>query len=224
LTGRQKFGHNPFRMAQKEKEEKEEISEKSESEAAGGQSQEIPEQAAESVSNKEKEEKEEKEEKVNSISVRKWVAIVGLGVLVALVIIGFGGMYYYRSQIPAAPETAVVPTPQPEVEEPVSTSPPEPKKEANLSKLSVEVLNGSGVAGAAGRVRDILEKGGFQNIEVGNAGSSAHRDTTVSMKEGIADSVLDVIEKLLDAYTVVSGDVLDEDGQVDIIITVGARN
>jgi len=73
-----------------------------------------------------------------------------------------------------------------------STAPPEPER----GRVSVEVLNGSGEAGAAAAVTEALRHAGFDVKTFGNAATFDHDSTLVvdrSGREGAARSVADAL-------------------------------
>jgi hypothetical protein len=123
-------------------------------------------------------------------------------------------------------ENNIEPTQAPESEtsEDEATSSAEEVDEIDLTDFSVQVLNGSGVVGEAGSVKEKLESDGFENIDTDNADNYDYEKTEVQLKEGTAKEVYDVIEKRISYnYNVVLGDALEEDSQFDIIVIVGEK-
>src|SRR3989344_3619400 len=51
--------------------------------------------------------------------------------------------------------------------------------EFDRASLSVQVLNGSGVSGEAGRMETYLSDLGYENTEIGNADNSDYQDITI---------------------------------------------
>jgi hypothetical protein len=90
-------------------------------------------------------------------------------------------------------------TPTPEIskettptEEPTPTvkpanNPIDAETGLDRSKLNVEVQNGSGVAGAAGKVADILKNLGYQIAGTGNADNFDYTGVTIMIKSGSSD-------------------------------------
>lgn len=158
--------------------------------------------------------------------------LVNKKLLIAFLIIlllsglALGGIFFYRSKTKpeAEPEATPIPTvevtPTPEV----STT-PTPETEVNLSDYSIQVLNGSGVAGEAGYVEEILTAEGFESIETGNADSYEYSDTEIMIKENTPDKVFESIKKALNnKYTVTkSEDVLSKDAKYDIVVITGIK-
>lgn len=115
------------------------------------------------------------------------------------------------------PTVTIIPTPQPEADRPLGETPtPE------LSKYKVRVLNGNGISGGAGRVKDILAAKGFENISTGEAVSYDFAQTEVSIKQEIPDGLYNIIQNLLQTqYDVVKIGYLTDNNRNDIIIIAG---
>jgi hypothetical protein len=106
---------------------------------------------------------------------------------------------FFSSQ---APE----PTPTPSLEAPEPTPTPDVRGDIYL-----DVLNGSGVAGAAGRTADTLRALGYQIAEVGNADNSNYAETEIYAAADFDNETL-LISDLLDAFdTATISGLLDED-------------
>jgi hypothetical protein len=139
--------------------------------------------------------------------------------LTALIVGGgaVAGFMYFSKQQPVPEEKKVVATPTAapalETEDPAAS---ESAGTAELAELSVQILNGSGTAGEASRVRDLLEEAGFETFSLGNADSYDYTDTEVQVKEGVAGA-FDKIKDALSTYAVV------ENSDYDIVIFVGKQ-
>lgn len=83
--------------------------------------------------------------------------------------------------------------------------------------IQVEVLNGNGMAGAAGEMSARLESLGFQVVAIGNADSSSYAETTVIVPQGSADG--DTIVDALGFGVVEHGTV---DNGYDALVIVGS--
>jgi len=144
-----------------------------------------------------------------------------VGILLLLVVAGVvGGFYYYSTNIKKSDdkleeneEVSVVEevTPTPEI--------------VDLKTYSVSVLNGSGIAGEAGRADALLKSAGFENTETGNAEEFDFVATEIAYKEKVPASVLAKIEEALKAgyLTETADQRLAEDAEFDIVITVGSK-
>jgi hypothetical protein len=114
-------------------------------------------------------------------------------------------------------EQEVVPT-----EVPTATPVP---VDFDRAKFSIQVLNGSGVSGAAGSIETFLEGLGYENIEIGNADNSDYQSITIQIKKEFEDFVEVISKDLSDSYTVNKDyEILDEDSEYDAVIIVGSES
>lgn len=90
--------------------------------------------------------------------------------------------------------TSVSPTPSV-----VPTVTPTPIEDVSVKKeeVKVQILNGTGKAGQATTVKNLLVDLGYSDIETGNAKSSDATDTTVVFYENTTQAIRDEIEKEL---------------------------
>ncbi len=95
------------------------------------------------------------------------------------------------------------------------------KEEVDLSKYKIKVENGSGIAGEAGRVREILADEGFEQIKTGNADKFDYQETIVEVKPGVAEKVSKTIERALNDRYVMKFQGLKKDSEYDVLIIVG---
>ena len=87
-------------------------------------------------------------------------------------------------------EAIVVPSPTP-----LAIATPVPVFERKDFKI--QVLNGSGVAGLAGKAKDKLEALGYPEVTVGNADSKDYTETEVSIKKSKSDFIAEIKKDLL---------------------------
>lgn len=158
-------------------------------------------------------------------------------VFVLALLIGGGsvaGFFYFfnpykqtsTSESPDETPSAVTQeTPTPMVNEGSTASDSAKMEEVDASKLAVQILNGSGVGGQAGVVRDLLSKAGFVTFDVGNATSYDYKTTDVQIKEGTSVKVFEKIKDALaeEGYTVAEDTALPEDSEYDVVIVVGSK-
>jgi hypothetical protein len=197
------------------------------------------------------EETEGGESKMSSENVKKWLqdvrpdttkevdkkgkpnlkVIITVGVILLLFGILIGGVFYYRSNVGDEAEEATS-SPSEEIvtnetitESPTSTPTPTPEEELDLSNYSVNILNGSGIAGEAGRASSLLEELGFSELDTGNADSYEYTTTVISLKKEVPDGVYEKIKESLSTDYIVekSDEALEEDSTYDVVITVGSR-
>lgn len=144
----------------------------------------------------------------------KWIIIVILLLLIA----GVAGFFLTQSQ---SEET---PTPEPTIEE-VATPEPTATPEAKDKKdISIEVQNGTGVAGEAGFLQKELEKLGYKDIEVGNAETQDATTTTVTFSGSVSEDVQEEITTALKSlYKTVETKTSSSLKDSDILIVTGVR-
>lgn len=139
-----------------------------------------------------------------------------------------GGIYYYRSNVEPQKETTQEKTPEkteettqePTVEPSPTTAP------VDVTKYKLQVLNGSGVAGEAGKAQSYLQTAGFKDVKAGNAGSFGFEATEVSMKKDTPDEVFTKIKSTLEVYyqeVVKAEKELDAKSTYDVVVTVGKK-
>jgi len=114
-------------------------------------------------------------------------------VIVILIIIA-GVAYYILSEPSIDKEVVVSPTPINEV----TPRPTLMVEEIKRDDIVVSVLNGTGISGAAGDLKDEIESLGYSEVEVGNAKSKEHEVTSVTFVSGVSSAVKDEITDLLD--------------------------
>jgi hypothetical protein len=142
------------------------------------------------------------------------------------------GGYFASSKIFSNPEAEQVPQQalsesMPETPPPVEATPePEPtatpEPEFDKSTIKVKVLNGSGIKGAAGIAKALLEEDGYEEVAVGNADNFDYEETEIQYKSEYLDLVDSLEAVLSDNYTVVAGDELDDEDEFDIYIVLGS--
>lgn len=128
----------------------------------------------------------------------------------------FGGAKTVNLNMPKIANPLKKPSP---TEKPTSTPTPTPsfKKET----LKIMVLNGSGTAGKAGEMRDILKEKGYSEILTGNAASFDFKNTEIQVKDdqkGAADSVIKDLATEVKITKVTS---LKKDSASDLTLIVG---
>lgn len=149
-----------------------------------------------------------------SRSIMTW-AIVSI---VACIVVG-GGLLLFsgKEKIPSlftSPTPTSTSTPIP------SPIPAELKKDA----ITVEVLNGSGVAGVAGKMKTLLEEKGYTVSDTGNADNYKYKNTEIIVKAGKEGYIKLLEEDLQGAYTIgTSAATLEEDAKADVHVIVGGE-
>ena len=154
--------------------------------------------------------------------VPKKILVVVILILILGLIVG-GGVLVYKSigKKPAVsvPSVKLSPTPT-KTSNPTPT--PTPAK-ISLSNFKIQVLNGSGVAGVAGEVKDLLEKEGAKDVTTDNADAYDYQDTQIQLKKEVGEKVFAKLKEILADYNVVESKTLQKSSDYDIIIIVGTK-
>ncbi|KKU58398.1 MAG: hypothetical protein UX80_C0003G0053 [Candidatus Amesbacteria bacterium GW2011_GWA2_47_11b] len=103
------------------------------------------------------------------------------------------------------------------------TPSPSPATDVKRADLKVQVLNGSGVAGAAAKAKTMLEGLGYVDVAAGNADGD-FAETEIAVKDG-QTAVYELVKKdVEDEYTLATEAAsLDADSDYDAVITLGAE-
>lgn len=173
-------------------------------------------------------EEEEDTEKASGKIVSYVIGFLGVvalasAVTTALVTLGFVPNPIARFlQKPQA--VSVMPTPKPIIS-PESTASAKPVEATGSPKISdkknvtVEILNGSGLAGQASRVRDFLIKLGFEKFELGNV-PKVTGETTAVFADNLSQPLQnDVTEELKRLFGKVATKSATQSAKFDISIT-----
>lgn len=92
-----------------------------------------------------------------------------------------------------------------------------------VSDFKIQILNGTGTAGQASEVSNLLNKNDFKIESVGNADNYDFTKTQIEVKSSVPADIIDLIKKSLeDDYPAkVSTSNLPETSEFDIIVTTG---
>lgn len=117
---------------------------------------------------------------------------------------------------PTPIKSGPTPTPKP------TLNPVDPASGLDRSDLSVEVLNGNNVAGAAGKASDFLKSLGYKVVSVGNADNFDYQSIVIEVKSA-KSSFLPLLKKDLSAsYTIGSTSAdLSATSSADALVIVG---
>lgn len=142
-------------------------------------------------------------------------------IIAILLILAGGGFYYYQStQKP-------VETVKEEETKEESVTPTEEPTPADIENdaYTIELLNGSGIAGEAGRAQELLEGEEFKVDSTGNAENYDFEETVIQAGSDVEEAWIDVLRETLGKnYTVKSGVTkLDSaDSTADVVVIVGS--
>ena len=151
-----------------------------------------------------------------SKSTKKLIMILGGVILVGGVVVG--GVLRARSVTSVKPEVVISPA--------VSMAPSPTPEPVDLASLEVGIMNGSGVAGEASVVGEILVAEVFEGslMTKTNADNYDYTKTEVQIKEGQSRIAYKTLERALNSdYEVVEGENLTSDSEYDVLIIVGIK-
>lgn len=196
-------------------------------EASSGESEERRDEERESDSDKSESEKPrpaiEDYRPSAPLVVEKKRSFIWTFLLLVLVgfLVGIGFLVYQEGRKQGQRDALANVTPTP------ATAPatPTPTVAVSLTDYIIEVLNGSGTSGAAGRAQDELTEAGFTVDSVGNADNSDYEETVIRAKNSVPE---DYIEDLTAALRREGYAVADEPEElpatedVDVIVIIGS--
>lgn len=147
-------------------------------------------------------------------SSKKTIFIWAIVMIVIIVIIASGMIFLVRGA--KLPSFAVKPQPTPTVAPTATPSPP------NRADLTIEVLNGGGTPGAAGKMKKTLTDLGYQVSSTGNTESYSYEKTEIHVKSAKSAFIPLLTADLKDVYTLgtASAD-LAADATADAQVIVG---
>lgn len=165
--------------------------------------------------------------------------VIGVIILIALIafaVIATGGKGEEALPVPTESietptPTEIIETPTPVEETPTTTpkvSPtgtkttPAPTLSGGLDRadLTIEIQNGSGVAGAATKVSDILKNLGYDISSTGNADNFDYTKTVIQVKS-TKKAYLDTLKKDLSTDYTIGSATSDYTGDADALVIVG---
>lgn len=95
------------------------------------------------------------------------------------------------------------PTPSPSA--PVGTSFVASSPVPTPVSISISVLNGSGIVGAAGTAAEKLKSAGFEVTNIGNADRSNYKKTKITSKNSLDPKILEALGKTADQIDLATG-------------------
>ena len=144
------------------------------------------------------------------------IIIPGVFLLGALL----GGIIYYQKNISATPKTEPTATTAPQATASPTAS---PSASVDLEKYEIKILNGSGIAGEAGKAEEILDSAGFKVSSTGNASNYSYTKTIIQVSSEVDKAFIDkLIETLSETYEVDSKtQALPSSSSDEVVVIVG---
>ncbi len=138
------------------------------------------------------------------------------GFFIALLVFGLTGGVFYLANRASKEITKEVTT---EIEEAAATPTATPDStQLDREEITLEILNGSGVSGAAAGTADIFEALGYEIMKTGNADSTVGNELYVGADfEGLIDVLLEDVEDELDISSI-SGELEGSTASARIIL------
>jgi hypothetical protein len=107
----------------------------------------------------------------------------------------FGGLLYFSKDFNF--NSLMKQEPKKTIEIP-STTPEPTKPEVDKQAYTIDVQNGSGIAGEAASVQETLDKAGFKTGEVGNADNSDYTLTIIKVNKEVPQAFIDELTQVLE--------------------------
>ncbi len=119
-------------------------------------------------------------------------------IIIAVALLTGGTLLVVASGLPKLPTLFAKPTPTPT---PAPTPSPTPAAAAARGDIKLQVLNGGGTAGSAGKAKTFLEEKGYTVEAVGNTDEYTYDETEIHVKSG-KEAFLELLKTdLADEYT-----------------------
>ncbi|MGA3292036.1 MAG: LytR C-terminal domain-containing protein [Candidatus Microgenomates bacterium] len=152
-----------------------------------------------------------------SSSLALWIIIPLIFILGAIL----GGVVFYLKGVNKGQEESNTPTPEASIATPAPLA--SPSATIDLTKYSITVFNGSGIAGEAGKVKDLLTSAGFTVGSTGNAATYDYTKTIIKAKTTVdADFLTQLSMTLSKNYVLDSNQTLATSSAVDVQVFVGS--
>jgi hypothetical protein len=119
-----------------------------------------------------------------------WIIIPGIFLLGAIL----GGIVFYQRGVSSSQEVTPTPTAAPTSAPVVSAS---PSASAVLTKYTISIFNGSGIAGEAGKAKTLLTTAGFKVGSTANAASYDYTKTIIKAKSTVEASFVAALSAAL---------------------------
>jgi hypothetical protein len=142
-----------------------------------------------------------------------WIIVPGIFLLGAIL----GGIIFYQKGAnKGREETIATPTP-------AATPTASPSASIDLTKYTIAVYNGSGIAGEAGKVKTLLTDAGFEVSTTANAANYDYTKTIIKAKADVEKTYTDKLsETLLKTYEVDTLQTLATSSATDVQVVVGS--
>lgn len=144
-------------------------------------------------------------------------------VVIIVFVSGFliGGVIGYKKGVSKGAETSATLSPS---LSPSPTSSSEVNETADLTKYTVNILNGSGIKGEATKAEKNLTDAGFKVGTAGNAKTYDYKKTVIQAKDSVDQKYLDELNKTLaKTYVLDDKQKLEDTEKEDVIVIIGSE-
>ena len=150
------------------------------------------------------------------------VLLWAIGIIVACLVIG-GALFFLTGKSGSLPSVVVVPTPTPTIG-PEVTPTSTPSGAMKREGLTIQVLNGGGVSGAASKMKKFLEDKGYTVSDTANAASYTYEKTLILVKADKKEYITLLEKDLGEQYSLgTSAATLEEDASYGAQVIVGKK-
>lgn len=142
-------------------------------------------------------------------------------IIILLLVVGGVAAYFFMNKNASTTDTteaSTSPTTAP-IDEPEPT-----EEEIDLKEYKIMVINGTEVAGEAGKLKTTLTDAGFDVTSVGNADKTTYTKTIIQAKSSVKKGFVEKLKsEISGTYEVGSNETLDDedDNNVDVKIIIG---
>lgn len=154
---------------------------------------------------------------VEESNMLRWILILIILFLMGLV----GGLFYFfwfqskpETKQQSSLKTVAVYTPTPTVDQ------------AEKSKYTIKVLNGSGISGQAAAGRDLLKSKSYTISSIGNADKSTYTKTVIQTKDKVSKIFVSGLKADLSSNYTVDDTIstLNSTEQTDVVVIIGSES
>jgi hypothetical protein len=151
-----------------------------------------------------------------SPSIALWIIIPGIFLLGAIL----GGIVFYQKGINSGEKPAETPVASATAAASPTSS---PLSTEDLTKYTISILNGSGIAGEAASVKTLLTDEGFKVGTTGNASTYDYTKTIIKAKESVEPAFISALtEALSKTYVVGDEQTLPDTSTDSVQVIVGS--
>ncbi|MEK7573859.1 MAG: LytR C-terminal domain-containing protein [Patescibacteria group bacterium] len=168
--------------------------------------------------------KEEPEEEIGRKSTRKQYVFLALSVLLLAGTIGYLLLWSNTITNPWFKKPENLQTKPKAVTIPTITSQPSPAAKPTIEKsaIKIQILNGSGVEGQAGKLSNLLQEAGYSNVTTGNISDFEQRTTIMYKKLVPKDMLTDITDTIKNDFPDPTLQEASKSAEFDILITTGS--